>query len=313
MTSAPAAAAVESQLADTVYAKDIRTGQWGMYEFDQILDYGCVPEPAAGVDGDPASAPGAGGVSAPAPGPEAGADLRLDILSCFSSLDVQQVEAWLLSKVKPGAKWRQVLNNHTTNRAKATETAGGTSVGGPIIPSIQACHVLTDNGGGRWTVDFDFPNSFAPGDGVRLQHTYANTTPLPTTTAVANGCREVFVHLLMRSPFEVSMIIAPARPRPDTGGLGNTAQARREGSSASVPPSPPPLHRPARRARGCRRLRGSPACDTPRARVPQPAPPGSTPNTVSVANILVQPVSCRIAPSLLAMAVRGEEDNFEEE
>ena len=130
---------------------------------------------------------------------------------------------WLEYQKKPTMAWRFVLNNHTTNRAKATETVGGRNVGGPIIPSIEKCHKKTKDAEGRWTITMDFPNSFAPQDGIIMLHCYRSADQETEVVAMGQACKEVFAHLLLRKPFEVSIrkiMVVGVRRAPPPGNQG---------------------------------------------------------------------------------------------
>ena len=68
------------------------------------------------------------------------------------------LDAWKKDK----QAWRSVLDNHF-NRAE--------SIGGPIIPSIQACHSVWPAFGGSvegWGAHLNIENSLAVGDGLQL-------------------------------------------------------------------------------------------------------------------------------------------------
>ena len=237
-------------IGEPMYAYDSVMRQWVMMEtFLEFLDRvdhaaveeeeaagaGDVSAPAPAGAGDAAPAPGdasapapagAGGVSAPAP------HCALDLWTAYSEQDRKELEAWLADH-KTAAPWRQVLNNHTTNRAKKTETVDGRNVGGSIIPCIRDCHLKTQVDDGRWEVTMNFPNSLEPGDGQRIVHVYRSAVPEAENAAMEACCKEMFTHLLLRGPWQVSYDMSFQRPP------FNHPGARAPGPGLRGPAGPP--------------------------------------------------------------------------
>ena len=95
--------------------------------------------------------------------------------------------------------WRTVLNNHF-NRAKR--------IGGPIIPSIQACHSVWPaiRGGGGFEAELTIENSLAVGDGLQL---VCKGNGNSQKDAVDNMCHKALAILLLTDASNV--LIQPAQ------------------------------------------------------------------------------------------------------
>ena len=74
---------------------------------------------------------------------------------------LEDVEAYLEQHRVPHISWHIRLNNHSSTRPQ--------EYGGKVVPSITRCKTFTQMGSGNWRCDLDMANSFAPGDGIRLQ------------------------------------------------------------------------------------------------------------------------------------------------
>ena len=152
---------------------------------------GAVPyEPPTPVQANPvqanpmiqnttASPAGAAGVSATALVP-----WTPQPFTSYTMEDVADLMAWLAGVSTMDGQWRNVLNNHTTNRSQETRTVGRwvtndagqrgyvfENIGGPIIESIQANSAVRRLASGAWEIRFTFPHSYKAGDGIELNLT----------------------------------------------------------------------------------------------------------------------------------------------
>ena len=95
--------------------------------------------------------------------------------------------------------WHTTLNNHASTRPK--------TYGGRLVQSVRECKTFTPPGSARnaWRCVLDLPNSFEPGDGLRL------VTEVEAATKEAadeEACRLAFSRLLMERPGQV--VLRPA-------------------------------------------------------------------------------------------------------
>ena len=108
------------------------------------------------------------------------------------------LDAWKKDK----QAWRSVLDNHF-NRAE--------SIGGPIIPSIQACHSVWPAFGGSvegWEAHLNIENSLAVGDGLQLSvFGYGNAK----SQAIQDVCQKTLALLLLTDASQV--LLQPAQWR----------------------------------------------------------------------------------------------------
>ena len=108
------------------------------------------------------------------------------------------LDAWKKDK----QAWRSVLDNHF-NRAE--------SIGGPIIPSIQACHSVWPAFGGSvegWEAHLNIENSLAVGDGLQLSvFGYGNAK----SQAIQDMCQKTLALLLLTDASQV--LFQPAQWR----------------------------------------------------------------------------------------------------
>ncbi len=106
----------------------------------------------------------------------------------FESL-LPQVEQYLESCHK--GSWHTTLNSHVSTCPK--------TLGGPIVRSVTQCQTFTPPGSasGTWRCVLDLPNSFEPGDGLRLVTEIEAVTKDATSE---QACRRAFSRLLMGRP-----------------------------------------------------------------------------------------------------------------
>ena len=104
--------------------------------------------------------------------------------------------------------WYNTLNNHASTRPKAH--------GGPVVPSIRKCRSYSQNtaapDGAHTLCIFDLPNSYASGDGRRLQ---AQGSGNNEQEASEDACRQAVAKLLLVEPTQVVLRPAHWRISPD--------------------------------------------------------------------------------------------------
>ena len=122
-----------------------------------------------------------GDITTPEPQPLAG----LEVVETF-------VEAYLSEHRVPSISWHTILNNHSSTRPK--------EYGGKVVQSVKQCKTSTQDAAGAWSCDLDMPNSFAPGDGLRLQ---ANVVAPTKREAEDLVCRQALARLLLANPSQV--------------------------------------------------------------------------------------------------------------
>ena len=101
----------------------------------------------------------------------------LDPWTMYSPQEVIALIEFLKEQSATATSWRNVLNNHTTNRSEKTVTLGDETkdipqrpVGGPLLEGgIEQNHTIRkQQNQDVWEIVFNFPNSLEPGDGVPL-------------------------------------------------------------------------------------------------------------------------------------------------
>ena len=107
---------------------------------------------------------------------------------------LQAVEVYITEHHK--GSWHTTLNNHASTRPKA--------YGGPLVNAVTACKSYSQSlaapGGACKLCLLDFPNSFAPSDGRRLQ---AQGSGKSENEASENACRQAVAKLLLMEPSQV--------------------------------------------------------------------------------------------------------------
>ena len=109
----------------------------------------------------------------------------------FESL-LPQVEEYLESRHINS--WHHTLNNHSSTRPK--------EYGGKLFPSLTECKTFTPPGSASsvWRCVLDLPNSFEPGDGLRV----VTEGEADTKDAASDkACRCTFSRLLIDNPEKV--------------------------------------------------------------------------------------------------------------
>ena len=101
------------------------------------------------------------------------------------------VEAYLLERHVSWITWHTVLNNHASQRPKAH--------GGALVDSVTACKEFTPPGPScaEWRCTLTLPNSFAPGDGRRVEVTGEGTSK---DAAGELACLRAVAELISESP-----------------------------------------------------------------------------------------------------------------
>ncbi len=119
---------------------------------------------------------------------------------------LEAVENYLSQHRQPYIPWHTILNNHSSTRPDAR--------GGKTCHSITQCKTFVQTRwGGSWICRLDVPNSFAPGDGLRILVVIEAPTQAEAGQLV---CRRAFAHLLVQNPARVVLrdkhwAISPAR------------------------------------------------------------------------------------------------------
>ena len=119
-------------------------------------------------------APGAG--SANAPGTASARDL----------------EQYITQERVPFISWHGMLNNNVSTRPNQH--------GGKLCHAVTACKTFTNHAPGTasaWRCTLELPNSFAPGDGIRVRTIGEGPTK---EHASEDACRKAVVHLLVANP-----------------------------------------------------------------------------------------------------------------
>jgi len=105
---------------------------------------------------------------------------------------LEDVEAYLEQHRVPHISWHLILNNHASTRPQA--------YGGKVVPAITKCKTFTQMGSGTWRCDLDMANSFAPGDGIRLQDVAEASSKSEAGDLV---CRKALARLFLADPSQV--------------------------------------------------------------------------------------------------------------
>ena len=105
---------------------------------------------------------------------------------------LEDLEAYLEQHRAPHISWHIRLNNHSSTRPQA--------YGGKVVPAITKCKTFTQMGSGTWRCDLDMANSFAPGDGIRLQEVAEASSKSGAGDLV---CRKALARLLLADPSQV--------------------------------------------------------------------------------------------------------------
>ncbi len=92
--------------------------------------------------------------------------------------------------------------NHTRPK---TLTIDGKKVGGHIILPIASCTTVRQLKNNSFQITFAFPNSFRPGDGVRLKLT--GPKGASPKTAMSEAGLTALAHLLLRRPHQVTTVV----------------------------------------------------------------------------------------------------------
>ena len=102
---------------------------------------------------------------------------------------VPEAEEYLESCHK--GRWHITLNNHASTRPK--------QYGGPLVTAVTQRKTFTPPGtaSSAWRCVLDLPNSFEPGDGLRLVIEGEGATK---EAASEQACRLAFTRLLMERP-----------------------------------------------------------------------------------------------------------------
>ena len=114
---------------------------------------------------------------------------------------LQEMEVYI--KTHHQGQWYNTLNNHASTRPKLH--------GGPIVPSVRECMSVSQNGADTLCI-LDMPNSFASGDGRRLQ---AQGSGNNAKKATENACCQAVAKLLLMEPAKVLLRPAHWKIRPD--------------------------------------------------------------------------------------------------
>ena len=119
---------------------------------------------------------------------------------------LQEMEVYIMTHHK--GLWYNTLNNHASTRPKL--------YGGPVVPSVRACRSFSQNtaapDGADMLCILDMPNSYASGDGRRLQ---AQGSGNNENEASENACRQAVAKLLLMEPAEVVLRPAHWKISPD--------------------------------------------------------------------------------------------------
>ena len=107
------------------------------------------------------------------------------------------IEAYLLEHHVSEVTWHTVLNNHASTRPK--------SHGGRLVESVTECKEYAARLSGEWRCTLTLPNSFAPGDGLRVVATGEGRSK---TEASEMACLRAVVSLISESPSD--FLLRPA-------------------------------------------------------------------------------------------------------
>ncbi len=135
----------------------------------------------------------------PPPGPE-------------SLRGLEAVENYLSEHRSPQISWHIILNNHASTRPD--------KCGGKLCSSITKCKTFVETApGGSWICRLDVPNSFAPGDGLRLR---ADVVARTRVEAGELACRRAMAQLLVQNPSKVLLRLKHWTVPPDELLVGMT-------------------------------------------------------------------------------------------